>query len=308
MNFKETNGKGMCGPVFVVVFLRPFLCILFVVYASSGQILAQERDERDDRLAFLSRSIAFGTVEQKREALFQIRNLRTEWASRLAVPSLEDRSEIVRATAAGSVVFLPADEAAQLLLPLLNDKAEFVRREAAYALGKTRSTAATAQLIRTLGKDKVFEARTAAAIALGEIGDASAVDALTTVLKSKTKEDDEFLRRSAARSVGQIAQIIKTGKTRVLTPQNFLPDKYKVIANPKDSSIIQDFPAFRTASETLTNVLRNDSESPDTRREAAFALGAIGDESAVTVLTAGTNSEDPYLAEISREALLKLNK
>src|SRR5437868_3852812 len=43
-----------------------------------------------------------GDVEQKREALFQIRNLRSEEASRIAVPALKDRNEMVRATAASS--------------------------------------------------------------------------------------------------------------------------------------------------------------------------------------------------------------
>ena len=42
------------------------------------------------------------------------------------------------------------------------------------------------------------------------------------------------------------------------------------------------------------------------RREAAFALGAIGDKSAVPVLQSNLGSEDYYLAEICLESLRKI--
>ena len=239
-----------------------------------------------------------GNVEAKREALFQIRNLRSEQASRLAIPALTDSNEIVRATAASSIIFLPTDEAAGLLVPLLNEKAEFVRREAAYALGKVGSRNATDALLQHLQKDKILEVRSASAIALGEIGDVKAIESLTAILKKKPAEDDEFLRRSAARSIGQIAQIIQTG-TATVTPET---------ETRKYSSLIGQFPAFRLAVAELIQVLRNISEAPDTRREAAFSLGAIGDQLAISTLSANLTSDDPYLALISKEALLKFER
>ena len=78
-----------------------------------------------------------------------------------------------------------------------------------------------------LQKDKIFEVRTASAVALGEIGDISAIGALIKILQKKPNETEEFLRRAAARSVGQIAQIVQTNEEKVLTPENFLPDRYK---------------------------------------------------------------------------------
>ena len=81
-------------------------------------------------------------VERKRDALLELRNYRTATASRIAVPALKDSSDIVRATAAASAVFLPSDEAARHLLPLLADKKPFVRREAAFALGAIGDVAA----------------------------------------------------------------------------------------------------------------------------------------------------------------------
>ena len=66
------------------------------------------------------------------------------------------------------------------------------------------------------------------------------------------------------------------------------------------------FPEFKQAVATLTDVLKNKTEADDTRREAAFALGAIGDEAATATLDAAIDSDDPYLAEIAKEAKLKI--
>ena len=99
---------------------------------------------------------------------------------------------------------------------------------------------------------------------------------------------------------------MRTGKPGVLTLQNFLPDKYKDTA--VNTSIAVRSSSFATAVTILTQVLQNKNESDDTRREAAYALGAIGDRTATSVLQAHRNSSDPYLAEICREALLKIEK
>ena len=247
-----------------------------------------------------------GTTEQKRDALAQIRNLKSETFSRIAVPALRDKAEIVRATAAFSVVFLPEDEALNALLPLLADKKELVRREAAYALGAVGSPQAAGALLEILRRDKVLEVRTAAVVALGAIGDASAVPELVRILQRKPIEKEEFLRRSAARSMGRIAEIVQGGKRAAQTPESF-DDEYIFIAAPKYADLIEAFPVFRSANETLIEILRNSREAADVKREAAFALGAVGDAAAVGVLQSATNAEDYYLAEISREALRKID-
>lgn len=280
-------------------------CLFFAFFACfAGGAFSQN-------LETLADAIRFGTTEVKRDALFQIRNLETEAASRIAVPALKDADEIVRATAAASVIFLPKDEAAQALLPLLQDKKELVRREAAFALGKVRNPVAVNPLIAQFQKDKISDVKNACVAALGVIGDVSAVDALVRILQNRPKKEnpaDEFLRRSAARSIGQIAQIIQTGETEVLTPQNFLPDNKKQTAPlPKYSSLTETFSAFRLAIGVLIQTLQNPQESQDAKRESAFALGAIGDQSAIPVLQANLTSEDYYLAEICEEALQKIS-
>ena len=202
-------------------------------------------------------------------------------SSRVAASALGDGEPIVRATAARAVLSLPGDEAAEMLLPLLQDKEEFVRQEAAYALGETRSRRAVAPLVTALERDKRESVRGAAAVALGLIGDEAAVMPLagrltarirasglfSKITRGKTVEN-EFVRRAAARSLGQI-------KSRAGLP-------------------------------ALIETLADERSEDDVRRETAHSLGLLGDAAAVPALRAALSSRDPYLSRIAYEALLKI--
>lgn len=284
-----TNSKHKIA-VFVI------LCFIFV---STGNISAQSVES-------LAEQIRSGNSEQKRGALFQIRNMQSAEASRIAVPALRNSDEIVRATAAFSVIFLPADEAFPVLSPLLQDKSELVRRETAYALGKIQNPLAVNLLIQTIQKDKIQEVKNAAVLALGEIGDMSALDALVQILKRKPKDEEEFFRRSAARSIGQIAQVLQTDERQRTTPESFLPRELKLKANLEYKNLSETFPQFRSAVPVLLQTLQNPREYDDIKREAAFALGAIGDAAAIETLRKNLSGEDYYLAEIAAEALQKI--
>lgn len=252
-------------------------------------------------LSWLAGQVKNGNTEAKRDALFRLRDLRNQEASRAATAALNDRDEIVRATAAGSVVFLPPLEAAGALVPLLRDKSPFVRKEAAYALGTVGEASATPALIALLS-DADIEVRAAAVSALGAIGDVAALEPLSALLRRPPTEESEFVRRSAARSIGQIAEFVITGRHVVVIPQNFLPQEYKTIL-PADAKQLS---RFGETGALLLRVFLNTSESGDTRRESAFALGALRYRPASSALTAEINSDDRALAEICKEALLKL--
>ena len=262
----------------------------------------QNRLEATQRLA----SQLSGNIEQKRTGLYEVKLLETEWASRLAVPLLSDPDEVVRATAAGAVISLPRDEAAALLGPLLDDKAEFVRREAAWAIGEAGSTRSTAKLIGRLRSEALAEVRSAIIIALGKIGDPSAVAALVAAFRTQKGEGNEFIRRSAARSLGQIAQIVADGERQVVTPQSFLPGRYKDLPPANGDRLVQRFPQFSDAVRVLELAAASKRESRDVQREAAFALGAIGESSSAAVLRQLLGSADPYVAETAKEALVKI--
>ena len=293
---QKRRGSEHSPPYFGLLFL--FVSFVFFVGNSAAQDLESIRS-----------SIASGNAEMKRNALSQIRTLQTEAASRLAVPALSDTNLLVRATAASAVIFLPKTEGAQSLTPLLSDKVEFVRGEAAFALGEVSDASATAPLIQALEKDNSRVVKAAAATALGKIGDVSAVAPLAETFHAKPTETNEFLRRCAAHAIGLIAETLTGQQRTTTTPENFLPDKYKQgFSQPAQANrvAIDQWPVFRLATATLVTVLQNPKESDDARREAAFALGSIGDRTSVPVLRSHLNSPDNYLAEISKEALIKI--
>jgi HEAT repeat protein len=267
---------------------RAVLVVAFLVVNSLGVATANASrplaGQGNDNLTPLQREIehqrrrlSSAEIEDRRDALMRLGSLKQPEASRVATVGLNDLEPIVRVTAAHAILSLPPAEAATLLIPLLQDKIEFVRRETAYALGETRSHTAVGPLTNLLVADKEVGVRGAAATALGQIGDESAVPALTQVLvgnapsgkKKKTKvSENEFVMRAAARSLGQIHS--------------------------------------RAGVDVLIATLANDAYATDVRREAATALGRIGDLSAVPALQAAFASADPYLSEAAREALRRL--
>lgn len=292
-SFLEVKGKWEKGKLLL-------LCLAFLV-CFAGNIFGQD-------LEILVNKIKHGTSEEKREALYQIRLIQTPEASRIAVLALQDSDEIVRVTATYSVIYLPSYEVFQLLEPFLNDKSPFVRKETAYAIGKAANPHPIPVLLSLLRKEKDIEIKSAIAVALGEIGEPLAIEELLKILQRKPKEEEDFLRRSAARSIGQIAQIQQVKTNYVVTPESLLEEKYDVLVNLKYPNLAEKLPIFKQANKVLLSVLQNQKESDDVRREAAFALGTIGDESAIQTLQNNLNAKDYYLAEICKESLAKLIK
>jgi len=242
----------------------------FISTQNNEQLTPMQREIERQRQRLKSEDI-----EERRDAVMRLGNLKRPEAARVATTGLSDAAPMVRVTAAHAIMSLPQAEAATLLIPLLQDKLEFVRREAAYALGETRSRSAVASLTNSLISDKEMSVRGAAAVALGEIGDKSAAEPLSQVLaaqarkKKKAKaEEDNFVRRAAARSLGQIKS--------------------------------------RSAVGVLIETLTNDRNDVEIRREAATALGLIGDQSAGPALQSAFAASDPYLSEAARLALRRL--
>jgi HEAT repeat protein len=91
-----------------------------------------------------------------------------------------------------------------------------------------------------------------------------------------------MLRRSAARSIGKIAMAVHSGGPTISLTR------------------------FQEAIPVLIQVLESSAEADDTRREAAVALGQIGDRSAQASLSKCTSSHDPYLAQSCKAALSNL--
>jgi HEAT repeat protein len=216
-------------------------------------------------------------VEERRDALMRLGLLRRAEASRAALSSLSDPLPIIRATAASALSALPSGESAAALIPLLNDHDEFVRQQVSYALGEMKNRAAVAALVERLDTDKLDSVRGAAAVALGRIGDETAVVALARVFspgsgtqagRKRKGGENEFVLRAAAYSLGEIGS--------------------------------------RAAVPVLIQALSNDSVAADVRREAAQALGSIGDPTAVPALQSAVGGSDVYLSHVAADALRKI--
>lgn len=259
-----------------------------------------------DRIGQLRSAVISGDAETKRTALYELRNIASPTASLAALPALKDSNEIVRATAASSVIFLENSEGVNALRPLLSDRAAFVRREAAYALGKIGNWSATEPLIRALNRERDAEVRLAIVIALGDIGDIESIPNLNSILRQRPRDEDEMIRRSAARSLGQIATLIRTGTSYTVSPESFLPERFKSVGDPTAILANRIDSDAEPTIRLLIKVLDDRNESNDTRREAAFALGAFGNVLALPALERYVSDPDPYFAEIAHDAIKKI--
>jgi HEAT repeat protein len=270
MSFPRTNRFASD----VKTLILAALCLIIGLTISApaqnpGLTPLQQRIERERQ------HLASSDVEERRDALMRLGLMKRPEASRVAVTALSDPDPTIRVAAAHAIESLPGPDAVTQLTPLLQDKLEFVRREAAYALGETRSPAATGPLTQLLTQDKESSVRAAAAHALGRIRDESAVPALVQTLLSDTKKkkksttaDNEFLRRSAAQALGAIGS--------------------------------------RSAVAPLMTTVTDETNPIELRRVAAKSLGEIGDPAAVPALQTVAAANDPYLARAAHEALLRL--
>lgn len=219
-------------------------------------------------------------AEDRRDALVRLAAMHNPVASRAALAGLTDPVAIVKVTAAVAILSLPAEESARGLIPLLADADEFVRRETVYALGRTRSRSAVAPIVELLINDKFDSVRGAAAVALGELGDETAVSPLSSILspeglvqteqKKKKAAENPFVLRAAARSLGQIGS--------------------------------------RAGLPALIRALQNEQGEADVRRESAVALGALGDQSALPALREALTASDPYLSQVAQESITRIQK
>jgi HEAT repeat protein len=261
----------------VLIFLTAALGVVARVSAvqSSTALTPTEREIEKQRQRLTS-----AEEEERRDAVMRLGAIHLPAASRVCLSALADAAPIIRAVAAKAILSLGPEESSGALIPLLNDKDEFVRRETAYALGLTHSRTATSALCDRLVNDKEAGVRGAAAVALGEIADEGAVVTLVGVLepqsspqsKGKRKRKNEqnlFVLRAVAAALGQIRS--------------------------------------RAGVPALIATLTNEELPDDVRREAARALGLIGDPAAIPALRIVSSAADPYLSRLAFESLHKIS-
>ncbi len=247
--------------------------------AASNSASQVERD-----IALQRGRLNSASEDERLDAIIKLGAYKRPDTARVAALGLRDNSARVRAAAINVIDALPPIEKAASLLLALNDKDEFVRTQAAYAAGNSNGVESLSQrLIQLLEKDKSAAVRGASAVALGERRERAAVSNLLSVLNRRQRapgffnrvlrrweDENEFVRRAAVVALGQIGD--------------------------------------RQAAPALINLLNDEETEDDIRREAARALGAIGDVSASPALRSALRARDPYLSNIARDALRKIER
>ena len=138
----------------------------------------------------------------RKTAAYALGRLQGPAATAALVTALRDKMDEVRGAAAVALGQYPDASAVEPLILSLSDKSDFVRASAAQALGiNGRSAkAAVPALIALLTSDKNVLAKREAAIALGLIGDRSALPALNQAQMDK----DPYLSRAALDAIEMI--------------------------------------------------------------------------------------------------------
>ena len=210
---------------------------------------------------------------------------------------------------------------------MLQSGDEEERREAALMLGAMRDPATIAALRAALD-DKAERVRAAALVGLGSLQEPSLAPLIATYL---TKDKSPFVRKTAAYALGQIAASeATTGLIAGLRDKDMEVRGAAAVAlaNTPDATAIAplilaltDKSAFvrahaaaalgvngRAAAQAVPHLVKilTTDEDHEARRQAAEALGRIGEPSALPALERAEQSSDPYLSQAAREAIARI--
>ncbi len=211
---------------------------------------------------------------------------------------LNSSDEEERRSAVLALATLEAPAARNLLITATGDRSERVRAAAVTALGELGDTALAPLVAPLLLKDKSVFVRKSAAYALGRLRGQAGTAALVAALKDKNVE----VRGAAARALGEYAD------AQAIEPLSLaLTDKSEFVRAQSARALGVN---GRAARRTVPNLIRVLTSDPDyeAKRQAAWALGEIGDPSALPALEAARRATDPYLSSAALAAIEKIKQ
>lgn len=222
------------------------------------------------------------------------------------IPLLQDKVKAVREETSAALAAI-GDAAIPSLLNALTHSEWLVRLHAVEALGKTRSASAVEPLLSALFNDRDAAIREDAVRALGQIGDARAVEFLFLVMK------EPGLRPLAVESLGQIGDrravpVLINVLNGVDRPE--VPRAVDGCGDHWDEEMVAKGAAVRAlgsigdeaAVPTLLDALRHTV----TRADAAAALVRFGSAVIAPLLTMLTQEADDNLRYHVKETLAKV--
>lgn len=211
---------------------------------------------------------------------------------------LNSSDEEERRSAVLTLAALETAAARNPLISALSDRSERVRAAAVTGLGRFEDPALATVVAPMVTKDKSAFVRKSAAYALGHLRSQAGTVALVAALRDKDIE----VRGAAAVALGEYpdAQAIEP-----LTVA--LGDKSEFVRAQAARALGTNTRAAARAVPSLIRVLTSDKEI-EPKRQAAAALGQIGDQSALPALEAAMRAPDPHLSSAALTAIERIKK
>jgi len=182
------------------------------------------------------------------------------------------------------------------LTSVLNDPSERIRALAITGLAQMGDSSLVPTVAARLLQDKKPFVRKAAAYALGRFHSNEGTAALTAALKDKDKE----VRGAAAVSLGEYQD------AQAISPlERALEDKSEFVRAQSARALGANGRAAAGSVPLLIKLLTSDKDQ-EVKRQAATALGRIGDRAALPALEHAQHDRDPYLSQAALEAIKKI--
>lgn len=247
-------------------------------------------------LIFLSRTIttitsASSVFLSSQTAQQKSREIETEvarWSARLTSADEEVRREAVMALS-----LIESDAVVSALASALADRSPRVRAAAAAGLGERGNESIVPLLAARLAGDKDQFVRKTSAYALGKFHGSERTAALSAALRDKNPE----VRAAAAIALGDRADRDALGPLA-----SALSDKSAFVRAVAARGLGVNGPAASPFVSNLMALLTSDEDN-EVKRQAASALGLIGDRSALPALDHARHDKDPYLAQAALDAI-----
>jgi HEAT repeat protein len=265
-----------------VIFLPDSLRFIVSLIAIASFALVQSFARLDQRAVF---SLPLETTQQVSE------DSNSEIARLTAQLKSSDEEERRNAT----VMLVALDTAAAIpaLTAAANDPSERVRALAITGLAQLGDPSLVPIIAARLAQDKKPFVRKAAAYGLGKLHSNEGTLALVAALKDKDSE----VRGAAAVALGDYAD-----ETAIAPLTQSLEDKSEFVRAQSARALGVNGRAARAAVPLLIRRLASDKDQ-EVKRQAATALGRIGEQSALSALKQAELDRDPYLSQAASEAI-----
>jgi HEAT repeat protein len=211
-----------------------------------------------------------------------------QWSAQLKSTDEEKRREAVM-----QLSHLDGEGAASAIASALTDSSPRVRAAAVAGLARRSEEGSVSLIAERLTKDKDEFVRKIAAHSLASFRGRARTDALIAALQDKKPE---------VRGAAAVALADHPDALAVAALAGPLADKDAFVRAHAARALGVNGSAAAQAVPALIKLLTSDEDN-EVKRQAATALGRIGDRSALDALRRARHDKDPYLAQAALDAI-----